>query len=252
MTKILLCDCSILTTQETYEKAYRLVSAFRQKKADACKAKMDRARCIGAGLLLREAFFSCCKHAGEACSENEPVRLFTHEIKDLLKERSKEEEEFYLELGERADSHGRSHWEGEGSLWKDLFWIPYVSISHSGELAAVALSDQPVGLDIQKTRTFTKGMIKRVLSDSELAAYERFLQGASGLQEDRAMQEAQAYLLFTWCKKEAAAKLDGRGIFAMLSEVSKDGWEENARIQIDRLSLPDGYAGAVAGRCAKT
>ncbi len=238
MRKILVCDCRLLLKEAEYEKAYRQVSSFRQKKADACKAKMDRARCIGAGLLLREAFFSCCREAGIDFAAKEPVQVLTCETEKPLVKENLELEAVYQELTECADAHGRSHLEGEGSLWKGRYLVPYVSISHSGDLAAVALSDEPIGLDIQKNRRFTEGMIRKVLSPWEQTEYETLT--------EKAKEAGDSFLLSLWCQKEAAAKLDGRGIFAMLSELSGDGWKENAGISVETIKVGDGYAGAIA------
>ena len=240
MTKILLCDCRILTEQETYEKAYRMVSVFRQKKADAYKAEMDRARCIGAGLLLREAFFSCGPDEGGGSDGNELLPASEITVESLLETKEPELEAVYREIPERADARGRSYLEGEGSLWKGAFLTPYVSISHSGDLAAVAFSHQPVGLDIQNRRRFTEGMVRKVLSPSENAKYQSLAKNSK--------ESADDFLLSLWCQKEAAAKLDGRGIFAMLSELAADDWKVSQGINIQTFEVRKGYAGAIAYR----
>lgn len=47
---------------------------------------------------------------------------------------------------------------------------PYVSLSHSGEYAACALADRPVGVDVQKPVGVHPRLPRRVCTPSELAA----------------------------------------------------------------------------------
>jgi phosphopantetheinyl transferase len=73
----------------------------------------------------------------------------------------------------------------------------HFSISHSGALVAVALSREPVGIDIQEVRKVRDGLAARILSESELAEYK------GGENE----------LIALWTKKEAVFKLLGQRYF---------------------------------------
>ena len=71
----------------------------------------------------------------------------------------------------------------------------YFSLSHSGTVAAAALSDVPVGLDVEKIReSYRESLINRCLSPEEKAVYD-------------------GDFTRVWCRKEALAKLSGEGIF---------------------------------------
>ncbi|MBR0087568.1 MAG: 4'-phosphopantetheinyl transferase superfamily protein [Lachnospiraceae bacterium] len=71
----------------------------------------------------------------------------------------------------------------------------YFSLSHSGTVAAAALADVPVGLDVEKIReSYRESLINRCLSPEEKAVYD-------------------GDFTRVWCRKEALAKLSGEGIF---------------------------------------
>lgn len=70
---------------------------------------------------------------------------------------------------------------------------PEFSLSHGGELAVLLLADAPCGVDVERCgREAPAAMRQRVLTAAELASGRPF-----------------AWL---WTRKEAALKLDGRGI----------------------------------------
>lgn len=78
----------------------------------------------------------------------------------------------------------------------------YFSISHSGDLVAVAVSRKPVGVDIEKrdeTR-FTDALEDKIVSKREAAALQR-------------LEERGTALNALWTKKEAIFKLDGEKSF---------------------------------------
>ena len=73
---------------------------------------------------------------------------------------------------------------------------PFFSISHSRALCAAALSDRPVGVDIELCREhYKEHLIRRCLSDQE-------------------MEHFDGDFTRIWCRKEAIAKMTGRGILA--------------------------------------
>ena len=110
-----------------------------------------------------------------------------------------------------------------------LMGAPYhFSISHSGGLCALALSDLPVGIDLQSLSAFDlisshSRFAERFLSPDERRA---FLQEPTGDQ-----------LCRLWTRKEALVKLLGRTLSTSLSSLSSlsfDGIEfECRRAEID-------------------
>ena len=85
----------------------------------------------------------------------------------------------------------------------DLFF----SLSHSGTLAACALSDGPVGLDIQKRSAFRPGVLERFFTPDE----RQYVLDASD--RDEAYTEI-------WTRKESWLKAMGIGISFSLSAFS--------------------------------
>jgi len=76
----------------------------------------------------------------------------------------------------------------------------YVSISHSGGIAAAAVSDIPVGIDLQSLRTISPRLLDRCYSKEEITWI------GLGEEVSRAIR--------LWTMKEAYGKLRGTGIFA--------------------------------------
>jgi 4'-phosphopantetheinyl transferase len=94
---------------------------------------------------------------------------------------------------------------------------PDFSLSHSGEFTAVAVSETPVGLDIEKLRPIDAAAVSRRFFGKEIA--------------DRAAFFSE------WTKREAAIKRDGYGFPARLKETP------------NAISIPfaPGYAAAYSG-----
>jgi 4'-phosphopantetheinyl transferase len=83
---------------------------------------------------------------------------------------------------------------------------PEFSIAHAGGLVACAVSDGPIGLDLEARDAVGAGQLRLVLSASERAAV-----GAGALDPVDA-----------WVMKEAVLKADGRGV-AAVREVALHG-----------------------------
>ena len=86
---------------------------------------------------------------------------------------------------------------------------PYFSISHCKEAIAVAVCDEPVGIDIESIRHADDSLIERVMSEDERSLIRAKRPKANGecLEADR---------LFTrlWTQKEAIVKAQGTGILS--------------------------------------
>ena len=82
-----------------------------------------------------------------------------------------------------------------------LLNYPHVhfNISHSGEYVACAVSDKPVGVDIQKIGEYNCDVAKRVCNEKELEQIENSLDKASEFTK-------------LWTQKEAVLKMYGTGI----------------------------------------
>ena len=82
----------------------------------------------------------------------------------------------------------------------------FISLSHSGDYAACAVSDSEVGLDIEANAKYNSAVIKRFFSSQEAAIVEN--------SEDKNCGFAQI-----WTAKECALKYTGNGLNRSLKSV---------------------------------
>jgi len=75
----------------------------------------------------------------------------------------------------------------------------HIIISHSENIVVCAVSDKPVGIDVQKIKPISEAVMKRVCSDKEL-------------NEIRSSDNHVSSFIYTWTKKEAVLKKKGTGI----------------------------------------
>ena len=144
MNRVYILDVSPLLNEEVYKYYYKIVGEVRQKKADKLISPIDKARSIGAGALLRFAI--------EDSTE--------HNYDDL---------KFYINE------------KGKPYVFGNEF---YFSLSHSCNYAVCAISDSPIGVDIEE--------------DKELP---------------EKIKERFAKNVLEWTKREAKGKLTGNGFF---------------------------------------
>lgn len=86
---------------------------------------------------------------------------------------------------------GKPYVEGNGA---------YFSLSHSGNIALCAVSDNEVGADVQEIKPLKKDVSSRICALSEAAAY-------NSLSEE----EKTNFLFKLWAKKESVMKFYGLG-----------------------------------------
>jgi len=84
----------------------------------------------------------------------------------------------------------------------------HFNISHSGDIVVCALSDAPVGVDIEVFRAVKPGVAKRFFSDDE----NEFI-SLGGINPDMAFFKI-------WTMKESYVKWEGRGLSALLDTFS--------------------------------
>ena len=83
---------------------------------------------------------------------------------------------------------------------------PYFSISHCKTAIAVAVSENPIGIDIEVIRTFKPELMRKTMSPAE---QQRITSSATPDQE----------FIRLWTQKEALLKLQGTGIISDLHHV---------------------------------
>lgn len=124
------------------------------------------------------------------------------------------------------------------------------NLSHSGDLAAMALARGRIGIDIERVRSLSdmSRLAVRILTRSESAAYEAL-----------PVHARLPAMIAAWARKEAVLKALGTGISGSLSsvEVSVDPTLEEEfvavasdavpeRWSVRALAMPTGYQGALA------
>lgn len=132
---------------------------------------------------------------------------------------------------------------------------PYsFNLSHSDSLAAFAVSEAVIGVDIEQIKALPEGVAGMVFSKPEIAALEAEPEGARAL----------AFYRY-WTAKEAVLKalgtglsVSGRSFTIDISQpeaprlVSADWKDEDAQAwQLSAFHPADGFAGAVAVRTAR-
>lgn len=112
----------------------------------------------------------------------------------------------------------------------------HYNLSHSGDYAALAISDVPVGIDIQQMRPYRDSLVKRFFAAEEAAVYE------SLVPMDVQGQNTLFYTL--WCRKEAYGKLLGTGL---TEEVLKCNMLEDTGVNLYEYGELPGYRICVCG-----
>ena len=88
----------------------------------------------------------------------------------------------------------------------------YLSLAHSGEYAVAAWDEVPIGVDIEKLRSLSPALAKRLGTEQPLTE---------------------------WLKREAYGKALGVGVYRVLDEPIPEGWE------FSFPEAPDGYMIAI-------
>jgi 4'-phosphopantetheinyl transferase len=97
----------------------------------------------------------------------------------------------------------------KGKPWLNAESAPFFNVSHSGEWIVVALSEQNVGVDVERIRTPVYRVAKRYFSPKEV----RFL---NALDEP----DKKLYFFDLWTLKESYLKLLGKGLTRSLGSFS--------------------------------
>lgn len=161
--KIWVFDDMSLCTEQEVKRILPLVSAQRREQALRYKHTLGQFCCLKSWLMLY----------------------------DLLDERMKG----FMEKWE-YNEHGKP------SFTPSLLhaFTPYFSISHCKKGIAVAIDDQPIGMDIEAIRHADKELIERTMNEEEI----RTIANANA-NADRAFTRL-------WTQKEAIVKAQGVGI----------------------------------------
>ncbi len=113
----------------------------------------------------------------------------------------------------------------------------YISISHTGDMAFLAISDSEIGVDIERERAFSSHMTARLFSENEL---EYINNG-----------DKNEHSTILWCLREAVCKATGEGFSEWFFSCSFADCNGNLLSKYGDYNLKvinnDGYICAVAG-----
>ncbi len=127
----------------------------------------------------------------ESCS-NEKVRLEKYSVWKLLAYALKKSLGFSCKkINFKKEENGR--------------WVcdrGYFSLSHSGELVAVAVSNYPVGIDVEVVKSHSESVAKKIFSDGELQEFLHL-----------SLDERTEFFIEKWTQKESVYKQRGSGRF---------------------------------------
>ena len=94
---------------------------------------------------------------------------------------------------------------------------PYFSISHCKQGIAVAVSETPIGIDIETTRPLNEGLVRKTMNDVE----QTHIFSSS---------HPETEFIRLWTQKEAYVKMQGTGIISdmhdILCNATNVHWEE--------------------------
>ena len=171
---------------------------FKYREIRAVKAK---ALSFGAGLLLRYALekWRSLKETGEP-GRQEPCGIRVRSAWELLNDPLMQGLSANPKISYGAGEAGKPYFEE----------IPlHFSISHSGTLAAVAVSEREIGLDVQEINEIAwEKLARRFFAKEE---WEELL----CLKEKNPEMGREAFFQ-KWCRREAAGKLTGEGAMPWL------------------------------------
>lgn len=161
---------------------------WQQDKVLRCANPGTRALCMGAQLLLQYGAYEWSARNPLLQSE-----LVSWRIMDFsrLPESIPAPQSLAIAYGSKGKPY--------------ILHVPWhYNLSHSGDYVALAMSDTPVGIDIQQMRSYRDSMVKRFFSAEETAAYENL--------SSQSTREQKLLFYTLWCRKEAYGKLLGSGL----------------------------------------
>ena len=119
----------------------------------------------------------------------------------------------------------------------------YFNVSHSGNYVLCAVSDKPIGVDIEQIKPFRTGMVARYFTKDE-AAY--IWGGATPATETVTDPEICTRFYRTWTAKESYVKMTGTGISTDLSAVAFDPAAHTVCASpLLTPDAPNGYAASI-------
>ncbi len=183
--RLMLFDTSVLKDEEVFLKFYEKMPKKRKKKIDALKPEGSKRLCLGAGILLERA------------------------VREYLATDCSNQLSSYADYEIATGPQGKPYIKGLSDFSFNL--------SHSGDMAVIAVSDREVGVDIQKLKHFKDSLVEHVfnIEDKKLAKeLVAELAGTSLTADDAQHDDSSFDQVYTrmWSMKESVMKHTGKGL----------------------------------------
>lgn len=127
-----------------------------------------------------------------------------------------------------------------GSKGKPHTPLPlHFNVSHSGDYVLCAVSDTPIGVDIEQIKPFRGKMVARFFNDAEAA----YVWGDTQVQNESVNDpEVCRRFYLVWTAKEAYTKMTGTGISTDLAAIAFDPCSMTVcGLPLTAPDAPDGY-----------
>lgn len=128
------------------------------------------------------------------------------------------------------------HWQENAYGKPSIDGGMYFSISHTKLGIAVALSEHPIGIDIEGIRTRSNGLIERTMNEQEQSVIQNALY-------------PDVSFIAHWCLKEAMVKCIGTGIQEDIHNILSPLKDTNHYLTRTIINLHKGYIVAVIEDC---
>ena len=132
----------------------------------------------------------------------------------------------------------------QGEKGKPYANVPcHFNVSHSADFVLCAVSEGPIGVDIEQIKPFRAGLVARYFSDTEAAYVWSGKAEQTGNVTD---PDTCARFYRVWTAKEAYVKMTGTGISTDLSAVTFDPDACTVcSIPLLMIDAPDGYVASI-------
>lgn len=188
MINVYIADLTGL--EDLYDEKLNMLHKSRADKLASYKMAEDKVRGLGAGLLLERGLEDYLETAhAEILSKDDSGQLQSVTPITLPKDN---EGRFIIEYD----------YGPQGKPYLKEYPDVYFSLSHSGKLAVLAVSDSEVGIDVQEHRGYNEKISKRFFHEEE----KKILEAVS----DPVEKEILFYKI--WTCKEAYIKYTGKGM----------------------------------------
>ncbi len=178
--------------EKLYEKAYSLVPEYRRAKADRMKMRENKLQTVTAGLLLNYAVGIWNTKMREKNYKTKYVRFRRVDADSIIKANNQ-----CFDYDIAYNSQGKPYFLSHCEI--------FFNISHSSNYVACAISDRPVGIDIEGGRKARQNLAKRFFDESE----------ASWINEC----QSEERFFRIWTLKEAYGKATGKGVLDILDKI---------------------------------